>query len=524
VKKLGVFVVALAGVMATSAVGCGSTTDTEVDQVADQGPVETVPAAPTTPALAEEIAVDEVAVYQGVKATLVREGAVVASPNAPVIANRPAFVRVFVKAIGRTRPLLEAELRVKRAGSEDLVLKDEGKRTLPELDDELLENTFNFTIPAEAMTTDASFSFKVGIAGAAESLVYPADGSAQSFAAKTSAKVRVKLVPVTYEVGGVSLTPDLTDLTAYRDTVFKLYPTASIEMSVRTPYVWTRAIKSNGTGWSDLLASIVQERRSDKPERDVYYVGVFTPAPSIEEFCASGGCVLGLAPLADEREVGLRAAIILGYKNRGSANTLAHELAHAHGRGHAPCGSPDGVDDDFPYGSASIGVWGYDVLTSKLINPGKRYRDFMSYCGPNWVSDYTYKALYERIDIVAKQQAVIDAATTGRGASGTPGQRPSTELRQSFRVDADGLVHEGPAIEVLPGEERGEAVEVSYEGALGKVFATAKGRVRHLSEESAGSIILAPQAPAGATRARIRAVGMRGARTVVELGARAFGR
>lgn len=520
-KNLGVLLVAVAGVMATSAVGCGSTADTEPAP----GPVAIEAATPTAPPLAEEIAVDQVAVYQGVKATLVQEGAIVAAPNAPVIANRPAFVRVFVKAIGRTRPLLEAELHVKRAGKEDLVLKDGGKRMLPELDEELLENTFNFTIPAEAMTTDASFSFKVGATGTATSVAYPADGTAQRFDAKaTSPKVRVKLVPVSYEVDGVSLTPDLADLTVYKDTLYKMYPTASIEMSVRTPHVWTNAIKANGSGWSDLLASIVQERKNDKPERDVYYIGVFTPQASIDEFCASGGCVLGLAPLANEREVGLRAAIILGYKNRGSANTMAHELAHAMGRGHAPCGSPDGVDDDFPYGSASIGVWGYDILASKLINPGNRYRDFMSYCGPNWVSDYTYKALFERMDIVTKQQAAVDTATPATGSSGTPGQRPSTELRQSFRVDPDGSVHEGPAIEVLPGQDQGETVLVSYEGALGKVFATAKGRVRHLSEESAGSFILAPQAPIGATRARISTVGARSARSVVELGARAFAR
>jgi hypothetical protein len=521
VKNLGMFVVAAAGVISASAVGCGSTAE-DTQPAPAPGAIE--PATPTAPSLAEEIAVDQVAVYQGVKATLVNEGAVVAAPNAPVIANRPAFVRVFVKALGRARLVLDAELRVKRAGKEDLVLKDGGKSPLPALDDELLENTFNFTIPAEAMTPDASFSFKVGPSGAPTPVTYPADGTAQAFDAKaTSPKVRVKLVPVTYEVGGVSLTPDLADLTTYKDTLYKMYPTASIEMSVRTPHVWTTAIKASGTGWSDLLASIVQERKNDKPERDVYYIGVFTPQVSLDEFCASGGCVLGLAPLANEREVGLRAAIILGYKNRGSANTMAHELAHAMGRGHAPCGSPDGVDDEFPYGSASIGVWGYDILASKLINPGNRYRDFMSYCGPNWVSDYTYKALFERMDTVTKQQAAADAATPATGGTGTPAQRPSTELRQSFRVDADGSVHEGPSIEVLPGPDEGEAIEVSYEGALGKVFATAKGRVRHLSEERAGSMILAPRAPAGATRARIATLGTRGARTVVELGARAFG-
>lgn len=491
----------LAAVASGASSACGSTGESE-GATADGGSA-TPPAAPATN-LAEEVSVDQIAVYQAVKTTIVREGVAVAAPNAPVIANRPAFVRVFVKAMARTRPLLEAELRVKRAGKEDLVLKDSGKRVLPELDDELLENTLNFTVPAEAMTADASFSFKAGVKVTdATAISFPADGTTKSFDAKVSSqKVRVKLVPVTYQATeGSSLTPDLADLTNYKDTLYKMYPTASIEMSVREPIVWTSAIKSNGTGWSELLASVVDERRNDAPERDVYYIGVFTPVPSIEQFCASGGCVLGLAPLAQEREVGLRAAIILGYKNRGSANTMAHELAHAMGRGHAPCGSPAGVDDEFPYGSASIGVWGYDIITNKLLDPGNRYRDFMSYCGPNWISDYTYKGLFERMDTVTKQQAAIAGSTPGTSGSG--GQRTATELRQSFRVDADGTVHQGPAIEVLPGEESGETVAVSYEGARGKIVATGKGRVRRLSEDQAGSIVLAPRAPAGAARARI---------------------
>lgn len=302
-KNLGAFVVTVAGVRATSVAGCGSTPDTDTSSK----PAATEPAAPVAPALADAIAIDEVAVYQGVKSTLVREGAVVASPNAPVIANRPALVRVFGKAVGRTRPLLDAELRVKRKGAEDLVLRDGGKRPVLTLDDEL-ESTFNFTIPETAMMPDASFSFKVGVAGAAESLAYPADGSAQAFAARVSAKVCIKLVPVTYEVGSVSLTPDLSDLTAYKDTVYKMYPTASVDVSVRTPHVWTSAIKPDGSGWSSLLSSTVQERKNDSPERDVYYVGVFTPLPSMAEFCASGGCVLGLAPLADETELARRLA------------------------------------------------------------------------------------------------------------------------------------------------------------------------------------------------------------------------
>ena len=503
-KKLDVVVVMAAVALAA---GCGGTDEVPTAP----GPTtEVSPTAPPVTTLGDQIAVSEIAVLQGVKATLVKDGEVVAAPNAPIIAGRPAYVRVFVKALGRTRPTLAGELRVKRAGKDDLVLRDSGKTVAPELDEELLEQTMNFTIAAEDMTADAAFSVKVGVSlEGADTVVFPADGSALSFGAKSgSQKLRVKLVPVAYEaVEGSSITPDLSDLTSMRDTLYKLYPVASVEMTVREPLKWTTVIEAKGKGWSDLLAGIMQARRDDKAERDVYYVGVFTPKPTMDQFCDKGGCILGLAPLAEERDVGMRAAIVLGYKSRSTANTMPHELAHAMGRGHAPCGSPAGVDEDFPYSGGRIGVWGYDVVTKKLLNPGNRYRDMMTYCSPEWISDYTYRALYERMATLVAQQAALDADPNKTGFGGSAGSQLPSETVQSFRVASDGAVREGPTLEVLPGADKGEHIAVSYEGALGKVFATANGRVRRLSE-TGDTIVLAPQAPIGATRARLAGMGV----------------
>src|SRR4051794_11799162 len=95
--------------------GCGSSDSGD----AAAKPVTAVqPTVPTTVVLGDEVTIDEVAVYQAVKVTVVSEGALVPAlkTNAPVIANRPAFVRVFVKAHGRARPVVDGELRVKRNG------------------------------------------------------------------------------------------------------------------------------------------------------------------------------------------------------------------------------------------------------------------------------------------------------------------------------------------------------------------------------------------------------------------------
>ena len=81
----------------------------------------------------------------------------------------------------------------------------------------------------------------------------------------------------------------------------------------------------------------------------------------------------------------------------------------------------------------------------------------------------------------------------------------------SFRIDADGSVHEGPDLEVIqdPSDVSGEHVDVSYESANGAPLSTAKGRVRKVSG-TGGRIVVAPQMPVGAARARLRGAGVAG--------------
>ena len=72
-----------------------------------------------------------------------------------------------------------------------------------------------------------------------------------------------------------------------------------------------------------------------------------------------------------------------------NASTMAHELGHNLSLRHAPCGDPLNVDLSFPYPDGSTGVWGYDFRNGgRLVRP--EYKDLMSYCEPEWVSDYHF--------------------------------------------------------------------------------------------------------------------------------------
>jgi hypothetical protein len=77
-------------------------------------------------------------------------------------------------------------------------------------------------------------------------------------------------------------------------------------------------------------------------------------------------------------------------------DTMAQELGHNFiGLEHTPCGNPDNPDPDYPvhpgFRRGSIGEFGFDG--ARVYDPAT-YADFMSYCGPNWVSPYTFGRLF----------------------------------------------------------------------------------------------------------------------------------
>ncbi len=88
----------------------------------------------------------------------------------------------------------------------------------------------------------------------------------------------------------------------------------------------------------------------------------------------------------------------------------AHELGHAYGRPHAPCCGatlPNPPPPPFPYLGADtcdIGLddvhVGFDIGSGTAFGPDADagdWRDLMSYCDFQWVSDYTYEELMKQL-------------------------------------------------------------------------------------------------------------------------------
>ncbi len=406
--------------LALGLLGC-STTALDSDLFGDLNPRAAAdagleePAPPAPPIVVTDVAITEIAMFQGVKIPLMKDGEPATSPYASLVAGRPGLLRIYVKpSAGFQAREITAELTLTSAANVATTRKV--KMTVRKTSLEWqLDSTMNFTIAAEDIPK-GTFSFAVRLMSApvttlAESppAQYPVDSSNAAFKLVSSGKLRIVIVPVRYNADGSGRLPDTSAavLEAYRTAFFQMYPVTDVEVSLRSAIDWSGAIKADRSGWNEVLSEVIALRSEDQPASDVYYVGTFAPASSFGSYCRDG-CIAGLATLVNSAtDANLRAGVAIGFGSDVFSTVAAvHETGHLHGRKHAPCGDPAGVDKAFPYSDGSIKTWGYGVLDKELYSPDS-YSDFMSYCDGSWVSDYTYAALLARLQAVAPVQKGI---------------------------------------------------------------------------------------------------------------------
>jgi hypothetical protein len=132
--------------------------------------------------------------------------------------------------------------------------------------------------------------------------------------------------------------------------------------------------------WVALNTAVQAVRIADGNRTDVLYYGLM----------ASG---IPMGPIIGCNSGGVSTGSI------GDQVTMAHELGHACGRPHSPCGTPGdpaypAYEPYDPAGTptASIGEYGLDISNGAIKSPAT-FKDFMSYCGPRWVSLFVYGRL-----------------------------------------------------------------------------------------------------------------------------------
>ncbi len=387
--------------------------------------------------LASGVRVTQVAAYQGLKSVLMKDGAAAAA-NVPLVAGRALLLRVFV-ALDEGQKGHDVLVRLHRfRGDAEQPLSEVRRFVGGASTDTDLTSTINFDLAAEEVSEDLAWSVSLHevVPGVQAELVdgaqFPADGTQQPLGAHETGVVKVVVIPIAWDADGTGRMPSTqpAQLDKLRTRMLQLYPVRDIQLTVGAPMHWKQTVSANGAGWGALLEAVVEKRLDDNVPSDVYYYGLFTPAATVDQYCRRG-CVAGLSPASPDPDDELaRGSIGLGYASTivHAEETFVHEVGHAHGRLHAPCGVPD-PDPDFPYSDGELGTWAYDLMSKKLIDPAGHTRDMMGYCDPTWISDFTYKALFERITHV-----------NGLPLSLTIG--PASRWRV-VRVDGDGAVRGG---------------------------------------------------------------------------------
>jgi Peptidase M66 len=446
-----------------------------------------------TPDAADGIALSEVSFWQTMRVPLELNAAAVPG-NAPLIQNKDSILRVYVQPGEQFRAReLAVSVELVTSGMSRQLESNKLMRAASQHGD--FESTFNFPIDAADVLADSSYSVTLrdGQGGAVLDR-YPATERSALGAESAGNSLQIVIVPLV--VGGVAPDVSAEKLATFRARVLSMYPLADISLSARAP-ITTALTVSSSAGWDDLLDALYTQRAEDAPADNVFYYGMLTPAATFDDYCDSD-CTVGLSVVTEPGDVEERGSVGLGIfadgSNSDAPDTMAHELGHALGRDHAPCDVSLKDSGPFPYKGGKIGVWGFDSLNHLLLDP-QVYGDVMGYCTPDWISDFTYRGLFERI----KQ---VNAEVSGTSAKSL---LPRASAYRRVLLRANGALAWGSR--VVRGHAPGGSVRaLSLVRADGQVLSTVAAAYRGFGDASGGFLLLSEdtlRAYAGATKIRV---------------------
>lgn len=500
---------------ATLLASCGADpTIAPVDASATPGPdaaaavaVDERPDVPAPPGLARALTITDVSLFQAVRVPLLRHGGAVGARALPVVAGRAAVVRVYVRPeAGFQAGAVEGLLTVRR-GEVGTVLRD--RRSINRASrDESEGSVFQFALPPEAVGPDTRLSVRLLTPGGAEVepgvpdlARFPADGAEHPLRAQEDGGLDVVVVPFRWEVDGSGRLPSTSDdqIEDMRSSLRAMYPVSEVRITVHEPVAWTRGLLRSGSAdFGAMIAALRSLRQHEDAPAGVYYYGLVTPTEFFDEYC-QGPCTLGqgyLGVVPNDRSGKVAAG--LGYTGDRAAQTLVHELGHNHGRSHAPCGGAAGPDLAFPYERGVIGDWGYDERRRALVRPSAY--DFMGYCDPRWISDYSYAALWARI------RAVNDVPVTV-GLRAGPSAAPAPLRHRVLRLDRGAMAEWLDPLDLPPVESGGATLR--WLDAAGRALREAPAQVDALGDSDEVHVLAPPPPPGAAAVEVTRADGTR---------------
>jgi hypothetical protein len=361
------------------------------------------------------------------------------SGSVPLVTGRDGVLRVFAVASGsnNVRPTVRARFYQGGVLVATLTAPAGGASVSTALNEGATTASWNVPVPGTLVQPGLSVVADVDPEGAVaetseEDNQFPLSGTPLPLPVRTLPGLALRFVPVVQSASGLTGDVNEGNTGSYLERLRDMFPVSTIATSVRAPYTTSRVLRSDGSGWGEVLSELNNLRLAEG--RTEHYYGVVRTSYS------SG--VVGTGFLGWPVAIGWDAT-------SNAASTLAHELGHNWDRSHAPCGNPDLVDTSFPHAGGTIGVVGWNVRTNTLLP--RSAPDVMGYCGSSWISDYNYRAVLEF------------RATSTRGIITAP--MVQSGLLVSGSVAGDGTLTLEPAVRVTaPSALPARAGSLSLEG------------------------------------------------------------
>ena len=319
--------------------------------------------------------------------------------SVPLVANKRTFVRFHVHSSSGTYET-SARLHVQRSGQPEVVLAPQnpgGRITVrTEPNRAVLDHAFLFALPSGYLNGTVQLTAELN----------PGGDPMETNLVNNSAEATVTFedVPqqnlVLYSVGygpenQPSYPPDIdrTQLTLWLQRAF---PLNDLQVTERS-YFSGSAVPTCGQVNAYLLSKRLWDLafNPDLPANTRYY-GMVSDAGGFMP-----GCATAIPSFVAAGPTGVPSAELFNWDTDGSYGDWygAHELAHAWGRPDAPfCGATGN-----PYGNANgrisltlsgnSAIYGFDTFTRTIYEPS--WKDVMSFCDYQWVSDITYTGLLD---------------------------------------------------------------------------------------------------------------------------------
>lgn len=304
--------------------------------------------------------------------------------NVLLIEDRPTIVRVYSRAQnGFPIEDVFVSLNAKRNGISIGTLMVGPTTITPSPMPGLYASTTNFNLSPDWLSGDIVLTAKIDPNGLINEYNENNNSIGENITFNAVPPLSMKLVPINYTHSPNGTFFPATTSDTVSSWIIHTFPLSEVNVSIRAPINLTANLSDLG-GWIEAIQKIRDAKISDgAPDSQVYYGVLPRTNPNGDTYLS---IFSGYALIGSRAGVGLEMDM----------QTAAHEVAHNFGLLHAPCGNPSGQDPNFPYPNGSIGLFGLDVFDERVWTPNApdNAKDFMSYCGPQWISDYHYVKLY----------------------------------------------------------------------------------------------------------------------------------